>query len=262
MSYERFLNWRTENLREEEGVIVGADLAQEWLLPWWWKHYQRQNVHQVAFIDFGLSFKMKEWCKQRGELISLRILSSFVKEREEMDLSLTRYLEEEFGKSFWECRNVWFKKPLGFLLTPFRKTIWIDLDCEVRSSIDPLFSYADAPEGLALAKDLCDSLIQYEYPIYNSGVVVFRRNIEQIRRWARGCLELNQNFRGDQEILSYLIAQNEIPMIEFPGQFNWSRCQNENEGAAILHWHGVYGKYVIRHQMNMDELNQVQEIDS
>ncbi len=246
------LKWRTSGLREEDGVLVGADLTQEWLLPWWWGHYRKHNAHPVTFIDFGLSFEKKEWCRQRGELVPLRLLDDFVAQK--VDPLIAHYVKEEFGPHFSECRAVWFKKPLAFLQTPYRRTIWIDLDCEVRGSITPLFAYADQPTGLGMIKDRCHTLIDYDYPIYNSGVVPYRRTLTLIVEWAQHCIERNHHFRGDQEVLSHMIAEKEISISEIPLIYNWSRVLPNPEQALIVHWHGVYGKHVIRTQINVAEL--------
>lgn len=253
-NYDRFLQWRLSCIKNEDGVIVGSDLSQEWLLPWWWKHYIRHNQYPVAFIDFGMSYEKKEWCRERGELISLRIFEDFVAEKEQIDPKTAAFLEEEFGTHFWICRNVWFKKPIGLLQTPFKRTIWIDLDCEIRASIAPLFPYADSPSGIAMIKDQCDTLADYNYPIYNSGVVPYRREIGIIVDWGKECIEKNHRFRGDQEVFSNMIAQKKIDIAELPEIYNWSRTRKEDSQALILHWHGIYGKYVIRNQINVDEL--------
>ncbi len=249
------LNWRVSDLRNEDGVLIGSDLTQEWLLPWWWKRYEKTNHHSVAFIDFGMSFEKKNWCRERGELIPLRLLDDYVLPKEKMDPQVIAHLEDEFGKQFWISRSIWFKKPFGFLQTPFRRTVWIDLDCEIRGSIAPLFEYANLEPGLAMILDPCDSLADYSYPIYNSGVVPFCRGIPLIIDWAIECIKKNGKFRGDQEILSSLIAKRKIRMNVLPPKFNWSRVQKESDEAIIYHWHGIYGKYVIRNQMTVDEIS-------
>src|SRR3989344_4082771 len=249
MDLKAYLRWRTLNLRKEDGILVGADITQEWILPWWWEHYQKHATHPVAFVDLGLSFPMKEWCRERGELICLRVVDDFVKEKEEVDPQVAKALEEDVGKQFWDCRKAWFKKPLACLQSPFRRTVWIDVDCEIRGKFQKLFDYAEKAPGIALAKDQCDSA--EHYPIYNSGVIVFRRDIELIVKWARRSLELNHAFRGDQEVLSKMIAEENIAISEIPLIYNWSRCQKDHTPALLLHWHGVYGKFVIRSQMNI-----------
>src|SRR5579862_7309437 len=141
--YPQYRRWRTDFNPQKNGIIVGTDLTQEWLLPWWWKHYSAFNAYPVAFVDFGMSDPVKDWCRERGELISLFVADVFVAEREEIDPALVKQMEEACGKEFWPSRHAWFKKPLACLQSPFVKSLWIDLDCEIRGQLDPLFDLCE-----------------------------------------------------------------------------------------------------------------------
>ncbi len=230
------------------GIIVGSDQTQEWLLPWWWEHYTRHNSYPVAFVDFGLSFEAKAWCRKRGELIALRVVD-FALEQTEIEPSLAKEWENQFGKSFWPSRGAWFKKPLACVKASFERSIWIDLDCEIRGSIAPLFELAEHPSGIALAKDSFEEPIAHQ--IYNSGVIVFRQKLPLIEEWASQSLEQTHAFRGDQELLSHLIAQKKLAIAELPALYNWSRCQGDAPNAIVYHWHGEFGRSVIKHQIWM-----------
>jgi len=238
---DQFSKWRSHNLKNENGILVGADQTQEWILPWWWNQYKKDNNKPVAFVDFGLSFEKKDWCRERGELIPLRLFD-FAAEKEEMDPYFVKDLEDEFGSLFWNCRSAWFKKPFACLQTPFKKTIWIDIDCEIRCNLDPLFEY----DGVAMAKD--QSPPDYPFLVYNSGVMVFERDLPLIEFWADGAWNRNGQFRGDQELLSALIAEKNILVSELPPEYNWMRINHDHSKAQILHWHGVIGKSEIRMQ--------------
>ena len=230
-----------------QGIIVGSDQTQEWLLPWWWEHYSRHHSYPVVFIDFGLSFEQKAWCRERGELISLRVVD-FAAEQGEITSSLVKEWEDQFGSSFWQSRGVWFKKPLACLQSPFERSIWIDLDCEIRGSIEPLFDLADHLSGVALAKDFVDKSIAYQ--IFNSGVIVFRNKVPLISEWASQSLKLNHLFRGDQELLSYLIFKQQLKIAEIPSIYNWSRRQEDHGDVIIHHWHGEHGRSIIKYQLH------------
>jgi len=237
--YEEYRRWRTENLRACDGIIVGSDLTQEWLLPWWWDNYQKHNGHPVAFVDFGMSSEKKEWCKERGEFIPLQVADIFVAEKEEIDAKLFSEWENQFGKNFWNCRNAWFKKPLACLQSPFKRTVWIDLDCEIRGPIGELFEC----DSIALLKERWDAWI------YNSGVIAFTHGLKLIETWADQSFEKNQLFRGDQELLSQIIREMKYPVKELDEKYNWSRCYGDNTEALIYHWHGELGRNVIRYSL-------------
>ncbi len=223
-----------------DGVIIASDQTLEWILPWWLENYRKHNSHPVAFIDLGLSFEKKDWCKKHGEFIPLRVVDF----AEETDPETAKQWEEEFGRHFWGSRDAWFKKPLACLKSPFERTVWIDIDCEVRAPITPLFQYADSPSGFAMAKEQVDPSKAFQ--IYNSGIIVFRQNHPLLKEWADLCLTRSGQFRGDQEAFSHMIAERKIGIDEVPPLYNWSRCREDRDDVAIQHWHGHHGKYVIR----------------
>ncbi len=226
-----------------DGVIVASDQTLEWILPWWLKCYQKHNSMPVAFIDLGLSFEKKKWCEERGVRIRLPVVDF----AEEVDPQIAQAWEKDFGCRFWESRNAWFKKPMACLKSPFQRTIWIDIDCEIRGPIHSLFDYASKPIGFAMAKDQLD--FSTTYPTYNSGVIVFRQNHPYLKEWANLCLAQNKRFRGDQEAFSQMIAERSEAIDELPPLYNWSRCLEERTDAVIQHWHGHHGKYVIQNSL-------------
>ncbi len=244
--YYTYRKWAKRSC-EGDGIIVGADMTQEWLLPWWWKNYQRFNTHPVAFFDLGMSSEMKDWCKERGLYIQLPVADIFVTPKEEIGPSQINEWEEGFGKNFWPSRNAWFKKPLACLQSPYERSIWIDLDCEIRGPIGSLFGFSDHPSGFAMAREAQE--IDPKAPLYNSGIIVFKRGISIFEKWAEDALERNHLFAGDQNALSFRIFEEKLTIGEIPLIYNWSRCNPDNQDAVILHWHGVHGKSVIAHQI-------------
>ncbi len=216
------------------GIIVGSDQTLEWLLPWWIENYRKHNCYPVAFIDFGLSFEKKKWCSAHGDLIPLRMLDF----ADDVSMDLAKKWEEESGNQFWQARASWFKKPFALLKSPFDRTLWIDIDCEIRGSLAPLFHF-----DFAMAQDYA---ALSPYPIYNSGVVAFRKDHPLLAKWTDAALKKHRFFRGDQELFSHLIYEEKIQIDEIPPEYNWSRLQEENPNAIIQHWHGNHGKFVIR----------------
>jgi hypothetical protein len=251
--YAQYRKWRTRNLSEKSGIVVGSDLTQEWLLPWWWKHYSALHSHPVAFVDFGMSEEMKKWCRDRGELIPLSVADIFVADKQEIDPVFAEEMEKACGKWIWPCRHAWFKKPLACLQSPFRKSIWIDLDCQICSPLDELFEIGDY--SLSLARETCQP--SSHLIVYNSGVIAFKHGNPVIEEWADQSFERNHEFRGDQDALSAIIHDQNVKIAEMPAIYNWSRCSPPNPHAVILHWHGPPGKATIIHQimkMNLESL--------
>ena len=245
MLYPEYRTWRKEGIREEDGVLVASDIGREWFLPWWWDHYSKHNSHPVAFVDFGMSEEMKDWCRKRGEFIRLQVADVFVAKQEEVDPALAFHWIMTSERNFWLSRNAWFKKPLACLQSPFRRTIWIDLDCEIRGSIAPLFSFTDSTAGFSMRRE---ETLQRGIPIYNSGVLSFKYGLPLFETWANECMEKSDLFRGDQEVLSHLIAQEKWEIKKLPFEMNWFYDCGENPNALIVHWYGT-GHLQIRHQI-------------
>lgn len=225
------------------GVLVAADITQQWLLPWFWEHYSRHNAYPVTFVDLGMSSDMKSWCQERGHYIALRISHLFVKEREEIANVTVANWENDLGKSIWESRPAWFKKPLACLQSPYEYTLWLDLDCQVLKPLNELFSLSQQPAGIALSKETAPGQ-------YNAGVIAFRKGLALIEKWAELCLSSNDKFAGDQDVLCHLIKVLDHPVVPMPSRYNWSRFQKETSDTAILHWHGPQGKSCIELLMN------------
>ncbi len=222
-------------MQRKNGILVASDENTESLLPWWWDRYSSYNSLPVAFVDFGMSLKMREWCSEKGEVIPF---------------PENRVYEGHFDNS----RNAWFKKPAAHLLSPFEQTLWLDIDCEVLSSIECAFSFlhentelaicygsaVETPKGLETAFDaetLC-----------NSGVVVFKRESSMIQEWAKKALYESDKYLGDECILSELISLSKSKVSLLPEVYNWRMCRGFPLYAKIVHWKGEWGKkYILKH---------------
>lgn len=240
----------------EHGFLVGCDKYEEWLLPWWWSHYKTFNTYPVAFADFGLSKNGRKWCERHGECITCPTLFS-KSEQKHIPLNTRILWEKVYGKGIWNFRPVWFKKPYACIRSPFDKTVWVDLDCQVKGDLTPLFTLLDMNIELAVLKnggihqkirhEL--NLILPEETHYNSGVIAFQKKSPTLAKWANLSLHSHQIFSGDEEALSRAIYFENPNMIDLPDVYNWSWEFPPNENAQIIHFHG-HGKYKL-----IDEIN-------
>ncbi len=211
---------------QNSGIIVGCDQQQEWMLPWWWKHYSTHNNLPVVFIDFGLSPQASQWCQLRGKVIPL-LFSPPLKSRAELNLETVARWETAFGTNFWKARSSWFKKPLALLHTPFEKTLWLDVDCEVKSDLSSLFSGFTTDLSLTSEPEFCQqhllahSLREPTETIYNSGVILYRHGCPIILRWAQATLQSADAFWSDQHLLSRIIHEHQHPIIALSQLYNW-----------------------------------------
>ena len=217
----------------ERGVVVASDSNSEWLLSWWWERYSSCNTLPVVFVDLGMTSDAIVWCKEKGEVI---------------------VLNQSTQNSSSQLKSVWFKKPSACLLSPFTQTLWLDLDCEVLSFLDPVFDFliegkelvvsyghaVDFPENLekeALSGTIC-----------NSGVLVFRKGSELMRKWEKKALEESDLYVGDECILSILIGQSLETVGLLPEIYNWRMCRGMPLYTKIIHWKGEWGKrYILQY---------------
>jgi hypothetical protein len=226
-----------------EGIIVGCDQNQEWLLPWWWTHYSQHNNYPVAFVNFGMSSNASAWCQERGQYIDLYRDSVSLKE---VSPEKRKYWQDYLGNGLETMRSAWFKKPNAFLHSPFDLSCWIDLDCEVKGPIDPVFHTLALGSEIALVRepvnilkdDRTVSLLPDEVT-YNSGVVAFRRGADILHRWAEIVLTQNHEFIGDQDALSRAIYIHRPLLIELPSIYNWEKVLGPNPDALIIHYVGI-----------------------
>ncbi len=243
---EQTLAWRGTGREplKQEGVLAAANETQAWLLQWWWENYSRLNSHPVSFIDLGLTEKTKKWCKERGELIELPSYGLAMTDKGQIDPVLLSEWQFFYGKSDWDKRLLFFLKPFFFLQTPYRKTLWLDLDCEVRCSLNEIFDYLEDP-GICVTLDLNLSSTQKK-TIYNGGVIGFSQGHPLILEWAKRTYDQNAFFHSDQELLSHLIAIRNERISVLPSLYQWSHYHQDNGLARIVHWHGERGKKAIR----------------
>jgi hypothetical protein len=228
-----------------QGVLCGCDTHQEWLLPWWWSRLKEHSDWPVTFCDFGMSREAREWCRERGTLHDIDWDPAWVTPREAINEDRVVAWESMYGPGVWSARESWFKKPLALLSTPYQKTVWLDLDCEVLSSISPLFEM-QAP--ISLVREMPSSHLPLFHPEikYNSGVLVFDQGVSLIKMWEEASRYSNHLFWGDDPLLSHLISREKYPVHEMSEVWNWRMSDGFCMNAKIYHWVGSGGKGFIR----------------
>lgn len=227
------------------GVMTGCDAAQEWMLPWWWDNYSRHNRYPVAFADLGLSPAARAWCAGRGQVVPV-------------DTTYARG---------------WFAKPLAILRSPFRWTLWLDADCEVRADVGEALAYAD--RGLAVTLDpyypwrgtafpgcanrspagagwkACPTAD----PAVSTGMVAARHGDPAVGMWAAHVLRNRERLRDDQMALEEVREVCRERIVLMPRRLQRLRLDGEADGhsdALVMHWTGDDGKRLIREQLRTD----------
>ncbi len=232
-----------------QGIIVGCDKNQEWLLPWWWEHYSACNTYPVIFIDFGMSEKGRAWCMSKGETHFLEAFDPSLFTTDHIPLKTKKEWEMLYGEKFWLARTSWFKKPFALLQSPFQRSLWLDLDCQVKGSLEPLFNTLVLGADIALAKGRQYAFLEQGELFYNTGVIAFKQNAPILQSWVKNTLQENAKFPSDEAILSHLIHREKPPFIAFPQHYNWHITDGTNPDAIITHFCGAPGKVAILKQL-------------
>lgn len=219
------------------GVLVGCDCEQEWLLPWWWQNYKIHNSFPVFFIDFGMSHHMRRWCEKKGKVAG--VSSTKLTPEQNLPAAIKKQWEERYGSGFWIRRSAWFKKPSALLLSPFLQSLWLDLDCAVRGSLEPLFdSVTDVPIALVRDREQNHQMLLPNEIHYNSGVIAFQQRAEILYQWLETTKSFEQLLPGDQETLSRAIYLHQPKLAELSAIYNWYHALGQNPEAVIHHYCG------------------------
>ena len=206
----------------DEAFVTGCDEKHEWMLEWFFKNY-KQHIKNIPliFANFGLT----------PEGLTL------VRENVHAVMNLKTF--DEKG---------WFKKPMSMIKSPSKKTIWIDLDCEIRDDISNLFGMLK-PDMLNMVEDKPWTMRGKEL-WHNSGLVGFIDKPPILYQWAKAIRE--DPVQGDQEVLHLML--NPITKIKYindiPNEYNVLRLQTETDGydgpIKVMHWTGAKGKDKIK----------------
>lgn len=201
------------------------------MLSWWWGRYCLHNTLPVVFFDFGMSKRAKKWCTNRGKVVEMPSFSPPIRKEAVSEERLKTWMVHH-DERMWVARPSWFKKPRAMMLSPFEKTVWLDLDCEVLGDLKALFSYGP----VAAAKDIHNDN-------YDAGVLVFEKGTPIIAKWADLCEEKSSEFAGDADVLNFLVQDKAIQTL--PQIYNWRSQLGENPDVVIIHWLGSFGKEII-----------------
>jgi len=227
-----------------KGIIVGCNYNQEWLLDWWWGHYTKHNDYPVLFVDFGMSEEGIKWCSEHGEYTTLPSIDHLLSSQDEIDPETRKKWETKFGKGIWKLRLVWAQKPFALLSSPFTHAIWIDLDCHIKGSLEPLFNTLNFGIEMAIGRDwgLKNEFLLPDETPYNSGVIAFKKDAKILHQWTETLIAFSNQMPGDQESLSRAIHRHKPLFFELPDLYNWPHDWGENENVLIHHYSDGMGK--------------------
>lgn len=193
------------------------------------------------------------WCEKRGSLVSFILPKEIVAKREEVEKERRETWEKVYSGNIWQARLGWFSKPFALLRTPYDRSCWIDLDCQILRPLNELIDASDLGYGLAIVREVERSvLFCKKFGIYldgeisyNTGVISFKRDSSIIKKWAENTLLRTSEFLGDQDIFNRTVFEEKYSLHELPSHFNARPLDGIFPETTILHFTCEPGKNYI-----------------
>jgi len=190
------------------------------MVIWWYENVKRHNPDvKVGIWDFGMSMQMRE---------------------------VVKGIDAWLSDPITHPSNIgWFNKTRAVIDTPSQSVAWLDVDCEVLTNIEEIFSLVP-PNMIGLTRDW----VRDNW--WATGVIVVNDRPELLKHWNE--MLLKTAIRGDQEMLFEIVGKEVHDEIqELPQEYQWLRI-SLNKGVdsptkKIIHWTGPKGKKFIREHL-------------
>lgn len=248
--------WLCENPEISYGIVVGLNWGMEIMLHWWWEHYSFHNRFPVTFFDLGMTPSAVRYCQERGEVVKVKVPYEDLKKRMKVPL---HWEKKTYGEGIYYLQQYrrfsWFKKPFCLLHSPYRYTLWLDIDCQVRGDLFDAFFYSENDQGISLASTdginaSLHRIAGWDAPsshFVNSGVVAFKHGSSVIEAWAKAVRTWEEMFYGDQDVLAEVLSRGKKKLQELPRVYNWRVNKwGENSSVLIAHYAGEARKSLFK----------------
>jgi len=225
----------------EQGIMIAADRKLQSLIPVWHGYYQRVMDLPVAFVDFGVDEEYAAYCRRNFHYIALEVEGK----RDLKTPDALADIWENLMPNHSKRREAWFKKPLACQLTPFQRTLWLDVDCAVLKPVNELFDHPKEVLGLVAEDEKfqfslhVSGLTAFDEITYNSGVILFDRLNPVMRLWSEKARSESHLFMGDQDLLSRVIYETGGEVESLPSIYNHLVRFKRQKGIKILHYAGL-----------------------
>jgi len=216
---------------EINGFVTAADKNQEFMLDWFWANFIKFHDPEktpMLFIDLGLSKERRVWCEERGVVHQ-------------------NVYETQLSKAHW--------KPICLTASPWAKSIWIDLDCEILGNIESYFNYID--NNVVVTLDPYNPwAVKFKNPPIAAGLIGYQHASSIISEWAQTLISRPAEYRDDQFCLNELYTKRQQDFYIAPSRFQRLRLEEEGirDDALIIHWTGSEGKQIIKSKLNIEDL--------
>ena len=227
-------------------IVTGCSRKYEGNIAWWLKCLRKCNSKiTVIFYDFGLSESAKNELKKADRLI----------------LISDQFEGQEFEWSFKQRACIDSSKYA-------EKILWIDQDCEVFDSLDPIFSKCQKFSDFVISRDMPILVYPSDKTTYynqrQAGVFCCYSKHPILHQWV--CSQ--SKHLNDQVAISYLLDNKLLGVTEiildvnyhWPRVFVKSYLDLKYPPPTIIHWTGNIGLKIIE-QRKIEADREVEQYD-
>ena len=208
-------------------ILTGVDTNHEHLIEWWVDNALRHNPNEnIGVWDFGMSFDKREKIKIEYPNV---------------------WLSTPLNK---HNTSGWFYKLHAVIEAPEKRVAWLDVDCEILTSIEDVFDLVP-PDMIGLTRDI----VRANW--WATGVIVVNDRPKLLYDWN---YRLNAgNIRGDQEALKEMVGIEPNEQIqELPQDYQWLRISlnsgHDSPTKKVIHWTGPVGrKHIVDVRMKVKQ---------
>ncbi|MCB1106975.1 MAG: hypothetical protein KDK76_02645 [Chlamydiia bacterium] len=241
----------------DKGILTGCDERQEWLLIWWWKNLTKFNAYPITFCDFGMSPSARAWCASKGNVITQSKEMFPIKNINEQVANPP--WKDTITPRMWDHRPIWFYKPLVLPKTPYKRTLWMDPDCEVKGSIEPLMDLPLGKDRFAIRKTSEEDnegarKMGYLSPGVSgvqAGVILYEKDTPVIPAWIDRFLHNHPNEFSDEHCLDHLLHDHPFEITHFSPLYNSTEFNPPNPNAIIHHHSSAKQKRILLQKIHI-----------
>jgi hypothetical protein len=221
----------------ESAVLTGCDKKYEQNMPWWIYRYRQHCNKPLIFADFGLSDAAREYVTNNVDFV--------------VDVN-------KVGAGFhWGLKQKAYYKCLDLA----KYLLWMDQDCEINGSLEPIFSLMNSENDFCISKDINPLRYPNENVLFENqmqaGLFLTSPRNEVFLQWYES-LEAEPN---DQKGISQIIFskyKNSQFIKNIPWDLHCPRLLLEQQLFLtkkipnVIHWTGTIGDEILRSRIIMD----------
>ena len=238
-----------------QGIITGCDIKQEWMLKWWLYYAQKNSGLPISVIDFGMSKSARNFLTSKVNVIDGNSsLQPFTKPSHYTFPSNwpKKWIHDAAGQ-----RPFYFAKILATRLSPYKQSLWIDLDCKILESPVGAFAYIDEKQGASMALDTPETALKWrsynfirpDSITYQAGVIAFNQTSTLMEKWRSLCIASYETEFSDQTAIINFLASSTLPLKTMPSFFN-HLFPHDKIRMGIAHYGGQWHKLCLLKEIN------------